>query len=79
MCRWVCGCCLAVAGVSKAQGADQTSHHQQRASIRERDPTGQTTGLQQRFTVLPQSTFVGFCFRVSMNYCVYAGGKMHTI
>ncbi len=54
----VCVCCLAVAGVSKAQGVDQTSHHQQRAAVRERDTTGQTTGLQQGYTVLPQSTYV---------------------
>lgn len=36
---------LAVAGLSKAQGVDQTPHHQQRAAVRERDPTGQTAGL----------------------------------
>lgn len=51
----MCVCCVDVADVSKAQGADQTSHHQKRASVRERDPTGQTTGLQQRFTDLPLS------------------------
>lgn len=58
-CLWVCFCfCLAVAGVSKAQGANQTSQCQQRASVRERDPAGQTARLQQRFTVLLQNTFI---------------------
>lgn len=43
---------LVVTGISKAQGVDQTSHYQQRTAVRERDPTGQTTGLQQEYVVL---------------------------
>lgn len=57
MCRRVLVCCPAAAGVSKAQGADQTPHHQQRASVRTRDPAGQTAGLQQRFNPLSQNIF----------------------
>lgn len=65
----LCVSCVDVAGVSKAQGVDQTSHHQQRAPVRERDPTGPTTGLQQRFIVLPPMN------SANMNYCVCAGGE----
>lgn len=49
-------CREAVAGVSKAQGVDPTSHYWQRAAVGERDPPGQTPGLQQGYTVPSQST-----------------------
>ena len=54
----VCVCVFAVvaaAGVSKAQGTDQTSNHQQRAPVRERDPSSQTTGLQQGYKALSRN------------------------
>lgn len=44
--------CQAVPGISEAQRVDQTSHNKQRTSVGERDPTGQTTGLQKGYIVL---------------------------
>lgn len=64
---------LAVTGFSKAQRIDQTSHNQQRAADRERDPSGQTAGLQQGYIIMSHSTCVSVCVRdgVIACYCVY--------
>lgn len=52
MCLYVGVVCLAAAGFSKAQRADQTSHYQQSAADRERDTTSQTVGLQQGYIIM---------------------------
>lgn len=41
--------CPATAGVSEAQGADQTTHYQQGVAVRERDAVGQTLRLHQGY------------------------------
>lgn len=50
----------AAAAIPEAQGADPTSHRQQRAAVREGDPAGQTAGLQQRWPPL----------HLNANHCV---------
>lgn len=51
----------AAAGFPEAQGADPTSHRQQRAAVREGDPAGQTAGLQQRWPPLHSNANANHC------------------